>query len=181
MIWLIEWLCSLAGTVKTKTLKLYLAGIRSYQLHLGIDCSAFSDPRLERTIQGIKRNHIEPERRSRTPLTRPYLLQHLASLSFPSCDNLVLRVAFTLAFAGFLRVGEFTYKAADTDLGPSFSSWFLIKSSIRIRRDGAHMEVVLPSSKTDPFRKGITLVIAATNDTGCPVHAMKAFQAIDTH
>ena len=116
-------------------------------------------------MQGIKRDRIEPERRSRIPLTRAYLLQFLASLSFPSYDNLVLQAAFTLAFAGFLRDGECTYKAADTDLGPSFWSWFLTKSSIRIRRDGADMEVELTSSKTDPFRKGITLVIAATNDT----------------
>ena len=42
-------------------MKLYLAGIKSYQLDLGIECSAFSDLRLERTIQGIKRDHNEPE------------------------------------------------------------------------------------------------------------------------
>ena len=78
--WLIEWLCSLAGTVKVKTMKLYLAGIKSYRLDLGIDCSAFADPHLERTIQGIKRDHNEPERRPRSPLTRPYLLQILRTL-----------------------------------------------------------------------------------------------------
>ena len=44
-------------------MKLYLAGLKSYQLDLGIECTVFSDPRLERTIQGIKRQHNEPERR----------------------------------------------------------------------------------------------------------------------
>ena len=63
-VWFIEWLCSLAGTVKVKTMKLYLAGIRSYQLDLGIECSAFADPRLERTIQGIKRDHMEADKRT---------------------------------------------------------------------------------------------------------------------
>lgn len=57
---MIEWLCFLAGTVKTKTMKLYLCGIKSYQLDLGIECLAFTDPRLERTLQGIKRDHNEP-------------------------------------------------------------------------------------------------------------------------
>ena len=66
--WLIEWLCSLAGTVKIKTLNQYLTGIKSYQLDLGIDTTAFSDARLKRTIQGIKRDHNEPERRIRSPL-----------------------------------------------------------------------------------------------------------------
>jgi len=55
--WLIEWLCSLAGTIKVKTMKLYLCGLKSYQVDLGIDSMAFADPRLERTPQGIKRDH----------------------------------------------------------------------------------------------------------------------------
>jgi len=75
--WLIEWMCSLAGTVKVKTLKLYLAGLECYQLDLGIECSALIDPRLARTIQGIKRDHNEPERRIGTLLTRPHLLSIL--------------------------------------------------------------------------------------------------------
>jgi len=33
----------------------------------------------------------------------------------------------------------------------------------------------------DPFRKGITLTIAATQDEGCPVRAMRQLQASDTH
>ena len=44
--WLIEWLYSLAGTVKVKMMKLYLSGIKSYQLDLGIDCTIFADPDL---------------------------------------------------------------------------------------------------------------------------------------
>jgi len=162
-------------------MKQYLAGIKSYQLDLGIDCKAFYDPRLERTIKGIKRDHDEPNRRERTPLTRPLLLQILLCITPTSYENLVIRAAFTLAFAGFLRVGEFTYKEADRELGPSFSKWYLTKGSIRLHHSGAFMELNLPSSKTDPFRKGIKLTIAACHDSGCPVRAMKAFLAIDTH
>ena len=180
-IWLIEWLVSLAGTVKVKTLKLYLAGVKSYQLDLGLECSAFIDPRLERTIQEIKRDHNEPERRSRTPLTRPYLLQILTCLSRLDYNHVVLRAAFTLAFAAFLRVGEFTYRATDISLGTSFASWFLTKNSIRLSNDRTYMELTLPSSKTDPFRKGIKLTIAASNDQGCPVASMKNLLALDTH
>jgi len=64
-------------------MKLYLSGIKSYQLDLGIDCTAFSDPRLERTLQGIKRDHAEPERRIRTPLTLPLLLSITQPASNP--------------------------------------------------------------------------------------------------
>ena len=38
-------------------MKLYLVGIKSYQLHLGIDWTAFSDPRLDRTLHRIKQDH----------------------------------------------------------------------------------------------------------------------------
>jgi len=72
-------------------------------------------------------------------------------------------------------VGEFTYTQADRDLGPAFPNWFLTKSSIKTRESRGYMEVTLPISKTDPFRKGIQLTIAASQDPACPVHAMKRF------
>ena len=162
-------------------MKLYLAGIKSYQLDLGIECSEFTDPGLERRIQGIKRDHGEPDRRTRTPLTRPYLLQILSRLRVHNYENTVLQAAFTLAFAGFLRVGEFTYKGADMEMGPAFAKWFLTKKSVRIKGEGTHMELSLSSSKTDPFRKGITITIAASHDSACPVRAIKRFLASDTH
>jgi len=179
--WLIEWLCTLAGTVKVKTMKLYLCGIKSYQLDLGIECTAFTDPRLELTLQGIKRDHQEPDRRQRSPLTRPYLLAILNKLGNTSYDDLVTRAAFSLAFAGFLRVGEFTYRKNDLDSRSTFRNWFLTKSSIRLIADGAHLELSLPASKTDPFRHRIKLTIAASQDAGCPVMAMKNLIQIDAH
>ena len=43
------------------------------------------------------------------------------------------------------------------------------------------MKLTIPSSKTDPFRRGIKLPIAASDDSGCPVHAMQQFLDLDTH
>ena len=78
-------------------------------------------------------------------------------------------------------MGEFTYKEADRELGGSFSKWFLTKQHITISTDRTYMELTLPAYKTDPFRKGITLTIAASHDAGCPVAAMKRLQVIDSH
>jgi len=171
----------LAGTVKVKNLKLYLSGLKSYHLDLGIEYTAFSDPRLERTIQGMKRDHNEPERRVRTPLTRPALLRILSHLSAANYDYIVLHYAFTLAFAGFLRVGEFTYRETDMHLGVSYSKWYLTKQNIRMAEDETYMELTLSASKTDPFHKGMTLTIAASSNIGCPVQAMKRLQTTDHH
>jgi len=94
-------------------MKLYLCGIKSYQLDLGLECSAFIDPRLERTLQGNKRDHKQPDRQPRTPLTRPNLLHMLRQLPGSEYNDIITPAAFTLAFAGFLRVGEFTYRESD--------------------------------------------------------------------
>ena len=179
--WLIEWIFSLASRVKVKTIKLYLCGLKSYHVDLGFQVSAFQDDRLERVIRGIKREHAEPERWERSPLRRDCLLRILRQLQHPTYCDTTLRAAFTLAFAGFLRVGEFTYCKTDLDLGPNFRNWFLTKSSIRISADGSYMSVNLPSSKTDPFRHGVEIIIAASRDEACPVRAMQEFFRADRH
>ena len=92
----------------------------SYQLDFGIECTAFPDPCLERTLQGIKRDHQEPQLRERTRLTRPVLLVLLNRLTQLNYNDIVLRAAFSPAFAGLQRVGEFTYRRIDLDLGPAF-------------------------------------------------------------
>ena len=94
---------------------------------------------------------------------------------------MVIYAAFTLAFACFLRVGEFTYKESDQAMVLDFGKWFLTKSSIRISQEATYLELHLPSSKTDPFRKGIKLTIATTYNRGCPVLSMQKVRAIHTH
>ena len=165
--------------MKVKTIKLYLCGLKSYHVDLGLSATAFSDVRLERVIRGIKREYAEPGRRARSPLTRDCLLQVLRRLRQPTYKNATLRAAFTLAFAGFLRVGEFTYERADLNLGPNFRNWFLTRSSVRISRDQSHMSLYLPASKTDPFRQGVEIIIAASRDEACPIAAMVNLQNMD--
>lgn len=179
--WLIEWITSLAGRIKVKTIKLYLCGLKSHHIDLGFSINGYLDDRLERVTRGIKREHAEPGRRERSPLTRDLLLRILRQLRQPSYRNYTLKAAFTLAFAGFLRVGEFTYQQADLNLGPSFQKWFLTKSSISISGDGTYMTVNLPASKTDPFRLGVEIVIAASRDDVCPVKAMRNLFRHDRH
>ena len=78
-------------------------------------------------------------------------------------------------------MGEFTYKPTDSVPKYTFKTWFIVKDSIRMREGGTYREVILPASKTDPFQKGITLTISASEDDTCPVKAMRQFLAVDTH
>lgn len=47
--------------------------------------------------------------------------------------------------------------------------------------DESYIQLTLPASKTDPFRKGITCTMAASSDIGYPVQAMKRLQTTDYH
>jgi hypothetical protein len=72
------WITSLgnAGRTKTATIKLYLAGLRSYCIDLGTaDLPAFEDPRPQCILRGIKIFHAarETKPRERLPITRDLL------------------------------------------------------------------------------------------------------------
>ncbi len=80
-----------------------------------------------------------------------------------------LHASFCLAFAAFIRVGEFTWTEAD--LKDDFQRWHITRRSVTLHDD--HLELTLSSSKTYPFRRGITLSIAAANDGGCPIRSLR--------
>jgi len=113
--------------------------------------------------------------------TRPHLLSLLNDLRIHDYNDTGMRAALTLTFAGFLRIGEFTYRPLDLQMGPAFPNWFLTKSSIRLIHHYEHIEPTLPASKTDSFRQGIHLIIAGSHEEACPVRAMKELLVIDTH
>lgn len=76
---------------------------------------------------------------------------------------------FCLAFAGFLRAGEFTYTARDLE-EVDFHKWFLTRRSVRFYDD--YIKLTLPASKTDPFRQGVIITIAASDNDACAVLAL---------
>ncbi len=65
-------------------------------------------------------------------------------------DGANLHAAFFLAFAGFMRMGVFTYDKVEFD----FNSWNLTRGSVSLSED--KIFYVLPATKTDPFRQEIT-------------------------
>ena len=79
------------------------------------------------------------------------------NLPCPLCGK---NLAGTLAFYGFLRVSEFT------GLSLQWSDMHLDTQTISVRTR---------QSKTDPFRKGLTLSITSTGTSTCPVRAMHKY------
>jgi hypothetical protein len=103
-------------------------------------------------------------------------LQRLAQISNPSSSLHAANMdaAIKVAFAGFLRSGEFTIRSTKyTAFDPSCH---LTRGSISFLPsfdDASSVSLTLPASKTDPFRKGITIYIAAVEVPTCAVRALQ--------
>ncbi|SYW78116.1 uncharacterized protein UBRO2_02308 [Ustilago bromivora] len=90
-----------------------LSALRSHHVDLGLDTSGFSCGRLKCTLCGYKCLHGVGHSGAKLPVTLPLLHQVLLTMGkmadlFPQ-DHLILQVAFSLAFACFLRSGELVW------------------------------------------------------------------------
>ena len=145
--------------------------MRSAHINIGYNgLTVFYHPQLQRIIIGIRRLRGEPGTKERYPITKDVLLQLLPLFDYRTRGGITIYTAFCLVFAGFLRAGEFIYTAHDLK-DMEFYKWFLTRRSVRFHDD--YIELTLPASKTDPFRQGVTLTIAATGDDACAVTALQ--------
>ena len=97
------------------------------------------------------------------------LIQLTKILDTATLLRATIHTAFYLVFAGFLRIEEFTWGQAEYTLS-DFAEFHTTRRSVRLLKD--RLELSLPSSKTDPYRKNIILTIIATGDIACPVASL---------
>ncbi|KAJ5394695.1 hypothetical protein N7509_006482 [Penicillium cosmopolitanum] len=81
-------------------------------------------------------------------------------------------MAARVAFAGFRRVGELTYSAAEQRNTQIFVATKLTWGDIRFSPTMDHILLTLTRSKTDRNHEGVNIVLAATNDAACPVEGL---------
>ena len=161
--------------LKYRTIKTYLAGIRFMHIAEGQE-----DPfkpslhRLQYSLAGIKRSECErsEEKRERLLIT-PSVLRQIKSVwekSAADPDIIMLWAACCLGFFCFLRSAQMTVPS-DTSYDPSVH---LSYGDILIDNPASPtiLQVSIKQSKTDPFRKGISLFLGKTSANLCPVTAM---------
>ena len=150
------------------TIKLYLCGIR-YNYLVETRDTIFETsalPRVQAALTGIKR--LQGVRTSsKKPITRQVLKKLISSLSMgmlESYTSLMLKAVMTTAFFGFLRCGEFTIDQVYN------KHVHLSLQDLVFYQDRA--DLTLKQSKTDPFRKGVTITLYATSNDLCPRSAL---------
>lgn len=90
-------------------------------------------------------------------------------------DVTMIWAAMLLGFYGFLRAGEVVVPS-DTDFDPSQHLTYEDIAVDKIR-DPSFVAVMIKQSKTDPFRKGITVVIGRAVGPLCPLAAILSYMA----
>ena len=154
------------------TIKIYLAGVRFAYLQAGIPnplvlADKSNVQQLHSVLKAVKRIQGLPAK-PRMPITIEVLEKMCCVLHqgvFSPFLECMLLAACTAAFAGFLRCGEFTVRNPQQT--------YLRMRDVQMGNDCYILH--LPSSKTDPFRRGTDIHIFQTNSTTCPTNAMAVY------
>jgi integrase len=193
--WLTERLLGAAGKrpVKPDTALSDLSALRAYHIDNQLPDSLFDShaKHFRRMIDGARRLQPSRPKRDRRPISRSTVAQVSHSiqdlpqspppndLSPASLDELNLATASRVAFAGFLRVGEFTYNAGDLRYPDTFAATKLTRADIRFSPTYDHAQLHLKRSKADRNHEGVNIILAATNDPACPVEALRRLFLLD--
>ena len=167
-----DYVVAVANRLAFRTIKTYLAGIKFILTISGQDVTLLFQRRLHYILRGVRRSQgLRFRRPRRIPLTLSHLrhLVNLAHSQLPQADTLCFTAATLLAFFGLLRVSEFTTPS------PTFfdANLHLGRADISFSPSRTLAFVRIKASKTDPFREGCVIRLAATRIPGmCPVRAL---------
>ncbi|KAG5715762.1 Integrase/recombinase xerD like protein [Termitomyces sp. T112] len=156
---ILSWVASLGSRVQPKTIKAYLSAVHSLHVDANLSFMAVESPLAP-----------GPTTHAPHPLCPPCAAQPWVH---PRAHGGICCVL--LAYSGLLRSSEFTVGKG----GKFNASLNLSRNSIEFLpsfKDATHARLTLPASKTDPFRQGVTITIAAT--PGCPTCPIAALKAL---
>jgi hypothetical protein len=143
-----------------------------------VDCrlllEVFADAHIKRLLDSARRLFLPQPKRTQIPISRDLVARLstcINSAAAPAVDDMNIAAACRVAFAGFLRVGEFTYDAHELANERTFITTRLTWGDISMGPNYA--AICLNCSKTDVAHEGVQIIIARTYDAACPVRALE--------
>jgi hypothetical protein len=164
---ILEWVMSLRDrALMPKTIKSYLSSVCSLHVDAGLPFECCESLTVQCLIRGIKHFYGEKAHTPKLPITLA-ILHRLISVSgdLSLRDNANFDAVVKLAWAGFLRCGEFTV-ANGQRFNPTIHLTRSSVESIPNIDEPMHICLTLPSLKTDPFRKRVSILIAKAPGSG---------------
>ena len=160
------------------TIKLYLCGIRFH--YVKSNCEHPFDSAHESTIlrlnmimRDVKRIQGEHNPKQRLPITFQVLERICNSFRsgvFSTFTDYMIETVCTVAFCFFFEVWEFTILQ---NFDPTTN---LCVADVEIFYSYANLP--LKASKSDPFRKGVTIQLHISNHNICPLSVFKKYLAV---
>lgn len=118
---------------------------------------------VQKMLEGIKRsNPGHDQRLPITPVLLKLILSKLPSVCTSVYESKMFSAAYTLAFHGFLRVGEVTATRYNANR-------ILSVNDVEIDLSNQTLRLHIRYSKTDQLGQGTTIKISSTGDAICPV------------
>jgi integrase len=156
----------------------YLSAIQSAYIDRQLPTTAFESKWLQRIIAGIRRTAPNRQKNQALPITPDILSKiTLPYNSRKDVNSLNINAAFKLAFAAFLRSGEFTYD--DRLDSRTFVNTTLTRSDVTFSDSYDHLVLRLKRSKTDTKHLGVDIIVAATGTRTCPIAALRDLFELD--
>ena len=160
--------------LKWNTIKLYLAGVQFHFIKAGYGKPLEYCEKLSYIIKAVRRRQslLNEEKVNRLPITFKVLsslCQLLKAGAFNIHTDEMLLCAFQMAFFGFLRCAEFTI----LNISDNNSNIVCIEDIV-FNSNPSSYTFHLKGSKTDPFHKGVHILIFS-NSVLCPVWSMRKF------
>jgi hypothetical protein len=172
----------LMGQVQGTTLRSYVSALRSVHVDLNLPTEVFTSDHITRLINGAINLFPARKKAERRKISREILLQLVspeATRGETKVDRLNANAAFTTAFAGFMRMGEFTHKEVDLRDPERFKAEKLTRRCVTQSSANDYYTLFLPRSKTDYDNTGVRIVLAAANDDACPAFHINALLSQD--
>ena len=173
------WVAYSATRLSYKTIRVYLHGIATTHVELGYPNPLESGGTIWRMYTGAKRLQGEGIARTRLPITVEILEQLERWQDVTSPDGLLLRAAMWLGTCGLLRSGEFATRGRDSVLLRRSDLIFVDHQGAESAGPPApgtldYIKLRLRQSKTDPFRRGVDVVVSQRRAVGAMLHYLSA-------